>query len=494
MKEEGFKEVDKLPTPSEVFNIPEKPPITSLLFKVYGPAIIILGVGIGGGEFLTGPVAFVRWGMYIFYFSLITITLQFIYNIYCLHYTVATGEPVLVGLKRIHTVVPFIILAVMLTWIGFPGWIANTGTMAAWLQLGRLPTAADFWTVTYPWIVVLILLAFLIVAVGAKIERTLEIIQWILTIGMFILVILLALYLTPLSIWIETLHGFIGYNPNTGTLIGYFPSDVHWLTMAAYIVSPAFAMGLNLLIMGWYRDKGYGMSAKVGYIPALIGGKKITLSPEGMIAKPTPENISTFRKWIRITWGEHFWLFFIGNILGMLFPALIWRDVLPLGTTVAGFAGAAAVSQGVATAHGYTMALLITIVGFIILFTTFIGILDLFSRVWTDTIWSVSKSVRESRIIKNDVRRLYYLILVIYVIWALYATTLAAPLILIQISFSNLAIATVIAVPFVMYLIRKKLPKEYQPPKWMDIVNIIFIIYALWLAVFVIGFQLGLIK
>jgi hypothetical protein len=213
-----------------------------------------------------------------------------------------------------------------------------------------------------------------------------------------------------------------------------------------------------------------------------------------MIAKPTPENISTFRKWIRITWGEHFWLFFIGNILGMLFPALVWRDVLPLGTTVAGFSGAAAVSQGVATAHGYTMALLITIVGFIILFTTFIGILDLFSRVWTDTIWSVSKSVRESRIIKNDVRRLYYLILVIYVIWALYATTLAAPLILIQISFSNLAIATVIAVPFVMYLVRKKLPKEYQPPKWMDIVNIIFIIYALWLAVFVIGFQLGLIK
>jgi hypothetical protein len=489
-----FKEVDKLPSHTEVFNVPEKPPLKDLLFKVYGPAMIILGVGLGGGEFLTGPVAFVRYGMYIFYFTIITIFFQYVYNLYCLHYTIATGEPVLVGLRRINVVVPFIVLAVMLTWIGFPGWIAATGTMGAWITLGRLPTQQDFWTVTYPWIVVLIILAFLLVASGRKIERTLEIVQWILAPLMLIIVTILAIVLTPFSIWVEAFQGFIGYNPNTGTPIAYFPSDVNWLTMAAYIVSPAFAMGLNLLIMNWYRDKGYGMSAKVGYIPALIGGKKVTLSPEGYIAKPTEENINTFKKWVRIARGEHIWIFFLGNLLGMLFPALIWRSSLPLGTAVGGFAGAAAISQGVLETYGYFFAWLITISGFLILFTTFVGILDLFTRVFTDTIWSVSKRVRESRIIKNDVRRLYYLILGIYVIWAFYATTIAAPLILIQISFSNLAIATVIAVPFVMYLIRRKLPKPYQPPKWMDIINILFIIYALWLAINVIGFQLGLIK
>ena len=48
----------------------------------------------------------------------------------------------------------------------------------------------------------------------------------------------------------------------------------------------------NNAITNWYRDKGYGMGAKVGYIPAAIGGKTIHVSPKGMAAMPTERHAS----------------------------------------------------------------------------------------------------------------------------------------------------------------------------------------------------------
>jgi len=479
-KEEGFEIIDKLPTPQEVFKIPEKPSIRQWLFTVFGPAMIVLGVGIGGGEILTGPVAFARWGMWIFYFTIITIVLQAIYNMYCLHWTVAVGEPTLVGLRRIFIAAPYIVIILSFLWVGFPGWISAAATSIAWLQLGRIPTAADFWSVTYPWAAFLIILAVVIVSIGGKIERTLEILQWVLVVLVFSFLIVLISLLTPIDIWIESLEGMT-------IKIGYLPADIDWFTLGAYINAPAFAAGFNLFIMHWYRDKGYGMSSLVGYIPGLIKGKKVALSPEGKIATPNDQNISTFKRWIRIGWAETILIFAIGNIFGMLLPSLLWRSTLPLGTKVSGFGPLGEISQAVAAKLGVAFGIMIAIVAFLILFTTFIGILDMLSRIITDTIWSTSKRVSQRL---GDVRKLYYIILGLYVAWALYALTITAPLLLIQLSFNSIALATVIIVPLVMWLIRTKLPKAYRPSLWMDIVLILMVIFYGWVFYNVLYYQL----
>lgn len=39
--------------------------------------------------------------------------------------------------------------------------------------------------------------------------------------------------------------------------------------------------------MNYYRDAGYGMGHRAGYIPAVIGGKKMSVSPLGKIFKMT---------------------------------------------------------------------------------------------------------------------------------------------------------------------------------------------------------------
>ena len=53
----------------------------------------------------------------------------------------------------------------------------------------------------------------------------------------------------------------------------------------------------NSSYSNYVRDKGWGMGAKVGAIPSLVGGRKITLSHIGKVFPLTPENLTCRRGW-----------------------------------------------------------------------------------------------------------------------------------------------------------------------------------------------------
>src|SRR3712207_6415750 len=53
--------VDDLPTPEEVFKLPRIGP-REMVLAVLGPSMIALGVSLGSGEWLLGPLAFSRFG------------------------------------------------------------------------------------------------------------------------------------------------------------------------------------------------------------------------------------------------------------------------------------------------------------------------------------------------------------------------------------------------------------------------------------------------
>src|SRR5512138_3467672 len=85
-------EVADLPTPEEVFKV-KHIGLEELVLYVAGPSLIALGVSIGSGEWLTGPLNVGTYGWKgIGWVILISALLQVFYNVELGRFTMATGE------------------------------------------------------------------------------------------------------------------------------------------------------------------------------------------------------------------------------------------------------------------------------------------------------------------------------------------------------------------------------------------------------------------
>jgi hypothetical protein len=118
-------QVADLPTPEEVFNVPHlgRKEVVKL---VLGPSLIALGISIGSGEWLLGPLNVGTLGFVgIGWIITISALLQTFYNIEFARYVVATGEVPIVGFGRVPPGallwVPFSLLTVFFAFI-WGGW------------------------------------------------------------------------------------------------------------------------------------------------------------------------------------------------------------------------------------------------------------------------------------------------------------------------------------------------------------------------------------
>ncbi len=471
----GLKEVevvDELPTPEDAFRIP-KMGFKEITFKVLGPSIIAVGVAIGGGEWLLGPATAVRYGLGMAWIVLVSSLLQTIYNVCLVRVTVYCGEPPIVYLRRVPPGPKFWSVFLPLMIIGWGAWglagIAGSGATALGsILLGRLPTAADADLVRLLTLII-IALCVTMVSIGSKIERTLEILNWFF--ALFILLTLL-LIVAPL-----TVRPSIVYEAFVGTFnFGYIPPGADMSLITAWWAYTALAAGLNFIFMNWYRDKGYGMGSVVGYIPALIGGRKVFLSPVGKVFRLSDENIGRFKRWVKLLKYDQWLIFFPGAILGMYLPALIAASLLPRGQQLPPWGVAAHIANEfaarVGSAWGYY---LICLIGFIVLLSSALGAyVDAVPRNLTDLLWG-SEKVR--RWAGGDVRKVYYAILLTYVMFTIWALYQAQPLILVIIAANAANFVGIFVVPAVIYLTHK-LPRELRPGMWEYVALIIFLMLS----------------
>lgn len=463
--------------PLTVTDVPEPPPLTAKnLAKWLGPSAIALGIAIGSGEWLIGPAVYVKYGLSMFWICTISATLQTLMNIEYARYTITTGEPISIGWMRLWPGPAFwaILTSVVgILHVAWPGWAAAGATAITAAQLGRLPTAADK-PLVLAWAAVTFIFCMFWLLVGAKVEATLEKVFWATVfVQVFALLVVDILYVPPKR-WIEGLIGFFNF--------GYIPKGASAMALGALAGYAGLGGFYNTAISNYYRDKGYGMGAKVGYIPAVFfGGKKVTFSPVGVTFEPTKENLEKWRQWFKLVRIDQWLVFWLGAMIGMYLPGMLYREyaLRPLK----GWAVAAVLAEGLAARFG-TIAWTLTLAySFFLLFDTQVGVVETIVRQVTDMAWWGSERFRKW--CKEDIRIPYYGVLALLWIWGLIviATGWKRPLWLLWLGANIANLAFVISAIGTFFTNRKFLPDEVKPHPWRQVVLILAaIFFGFWYA------------
>lgn len=432
---------------------------------VVGPGVIVLGGSIGSGEFLLGPAAFVRYGLSLLWVTSIAAFLQTVLNTELMRYTIATGEPVFTGFMRTKPHATFWAWFYSILYflqVGWPGW-AGAAAGAIWFLVARELAGPAQARAVY-WIGVGTFAACVgILLIGRRIERTLEILNWVLVAAILSAFLILAIMFVPVDNWLAGAAGLVGFDPGRGGF-SFIPSGADFFLIGAFAAYSGAGGVMNLTLSNWARDKGYGMGSVVGYIPAAVGGRKVPLASTGYTFTPDESSLRRWRGWWRVVRADQWVIYFTGALLGMFLPALLYVTFIAPGTEIRGLGIAAALAEAMVSSAGPIFGGIVALMAVWVLFKTQLDIVEGTTRAITDILWTGSARVRSWR--GGDVRVVYYGVLAVIAVWGVIALGLAQPILLLELGANMAGIVFVISSLHVLYINTTLLPPALRPPLW----------------------------
>jgi hypothetical protein len=443
----------------DVADLPAPPPFGARnLFKVIGPGAIMAATSIGGGEWLVGPAAAVKYSASIFLIATVAIILQVFFNLEAIRYTLYTGEPIYGGIMRLRPGPKF--WAAFYTVIGFfqLGWPALAGSAAAALLgawMGRMPGAPD--QASQAWVASgLIVFVVLILSFGGTIERMLEYFAWTMLAVVFTFLVVVNIAFVPAAHWQETFFGFFQF---TG-----LPQPIDWGLIGA-LAATAGSGGIgNLTVTNWIRDKGFGMGAKAGAIPSMLGGHAVKLTHVGTVFPVTGANLARWREWMRYVRADQVWVWGLFCFFGMYLNVNLATAIIPAGTDLQGLAAGAYQAEYLSKVwKGFWFLTLFN--GFWLLFKTQLGNTDILVRTITDAVWMSSKRARDNQ---RGIRAIYYGILITFSLWGIVVLRSASPFQLFKILANMAGIVLLIAGVQIFFVNRRFLPRTIRPSWWRE--------------------------
>jgi hypothetical protein len=402
--------------------------------------------------------------------------LQTVFNTELMRYTLYTGEPVIVGFMRTKprsTFWAWVYALMYFLQVGWPAWAGAAAGAIFYLGSGQLAGPANA-SIVY-WIGVGTFAACVIILLtGRHIERTLEILNWILIVFILGGLLLLCLFFADSQRWLEAGVGFVGFNLPAGTFL-FFPPGADWFLIGAFAAYSGAGGVTNLTLSNWARDKGFGMGKVVGFIPAAVGGQGILLAHSGSVFNVTSESLVRWRGWWRIVQIDQWGVFFVGALLGMGLPAVLYTSFLQQGEDIRGLAVATALANAMSARSGAALGFIVALMGAWMLFKTQLDILEGTVRAVTDILWTSSARIRCWS--DGDVRLVYYSVLAGIVVWGLIALGLAQPIFLLQLGANIAGIVFVISALHLLYINTTFLPKEIQPPLWRRAALLLMVVF-----------------
>ena len=109
------------------------------------------------------------------------------------------------------------------------------------------------------------------------------------------------------------------------------------------------------------------------------------------------------------------------------------------------------------------------------MFSTALSNVDLVVRQGTDMLWFASDRMRKSS--REAIRRVYYALLIVFVIWGSICVNILVPLIILAISANIVNFMMALSAVLTIRLNRKVRPKEFHSRLWKEIMlgaNVVF--------------------
>ncbi|MFM8319439.1 MAG: Nramp family divalent metal transporter [Chloroflexota bacterium] len=477
-------EVDDLPEPEQALGL-RRLGLEERILLLVGPAAIGVGLSIGSGEWMLGPLNVAQFGFRgIFWVVLISVVLQVFYNVELGRYTLATGESPLMGFGRVWPGawlwIPLALLALYMSFI-LGGWTVSAGQSLFALVTAR-PLGPEDVAISRQIGIALLLSIFGLLLFGRKIERTLEIVQAAFIPYILLGLLMVSIVIVPGEYWGQALRGLLlPARPPAGT-------DVTLLGALAGFA--ALASGLNFMFIGYYRDKGYGMGARTGYLPGLFGGQAGTLHSTGKTFPENERSAAAWKRWFRLLLLDQWGLYFICVLLGMLLPSvlggyLVSTSGMPANTLDPVTLIATLLGQR----FGQLLAGWALIVGFAVLYSTQMVVLELLTRNLTEAVYLSSARLQDWT--GNDPRWVYYPVmlgLIIVITAAIYISglvieqDLATRLSTISANMANLA---AMIFPLLLIYLNRRLPRPARSSWWSTVV---LVAMALFFGFFFVNF------
>jgi hypothetical protein len=484
--------------PWGVDELPEPAPLSPRHWtRFIGPGIVMMGIQIGGGEWLLGPEITARYGGGLLWIATVAIFLQVFYNLECGRYALYCGEPIATGFLRSRPGPGFwigVLLFLSLSSL-IPGLSTNAAAVLASIWLDR-PAGSEDRDLVMALAYACLFIVALPVLVGGKIYDTLQAVMTgkvIIVLGFCLIV---GTTLVSASHWKNIATGFLRFGDvpvehdgreSLVNAIGHRIDEGVWpvIALGNIAVLGAFAGyagggGLaNSTYSNYVRDKGWGMGRRVGAIASAIGGRGIQLSHLGKVFPLDSENLRRWRGWRRYLWTDQFIIWAPGCVMGMALPALLSLEFAPHSpiyreTHRLEWAQAIVTADGMRHYPGFSPAvaevfwIAMLVVGIIVLLPSQMSIVEDFSRRWTDIIWSSNRRVRES-MPEDRVKVIYYSFLGAYVLWTFVAATIFSRygtpkmMTLIIANLNNLAIG--VTSFHLLWVNTHLLPREVRP-RW----------------------------
>ncbi len=343
------------------------------LWSTIGPSFILLGLALGSGELIMWPYLSASWGLGLLWGALLGISFQYILNLEIMRYSLAWGESVFVGFRKMSRWLPFwFIISTIIPW-SLPGFSSASSQIIA--NLFRFPHVEIL-------AIVILILAGCVLTISGTLHRVMERIQkTIIFIGLpFIL--LLVILITNRTDWAEVGLGLIG----KGTNWWFFPPGV---ALASFLGAFAYAGAggnLNFAQSYYIKEKGFGMGRFSAKITSLFSPGAKLVEVEGKIFDDNKENLILWKKWWRVVAAEHFLVFWALGIITIIALAVLAKSLVFGNASQASINFLYQESSVLTSRIGQFFGTGFLVIAALMLFSTQIGVLESSSRIISENI------------------------------------------------------------------------------------------------------------
>jgi len=225
----------------------------------------------------------------------------------------------------------------------------------------------------------------------------------------------------------------------------------------------------NTPISNYTRDQGWGMGWHVGAIPSAFGGHNIKLSHVGSIFKIDRQTLTRWKGWYRHVARDQLLGWMPACFIGLALPSMLSVEFLARGTPASEWTTAGMTADGVrervaevsGAGWGDFFWFMTLFSGFLVLAPSMAATADGVVRRWVDVFWTSSPRLRA--LDPKEIRRVYFSVLAVWVLFGLVMLTLGKPrnLILVATQIMNFALA--FSCWHTLWINTHLLPRELRP-------------------------------